>query len=474
MRTAIRWLSAAFVVVFIGAVAIVFQARAHPTVRNTLVQAVLHAQVALNRPSAATLELARTRAQRDDWTTFAHDQARTGLESQDTGITRDTVGHLALRWIRKLGKKTVASPIVARGSVYLATYDGDVIALDSADGSERWRRNVGATGVRMTPALVGDLLLVGVYGELGPTKRPQGASFAALDAASGALRWQTALPGLVRSEPVVVGSTIYEGLAGGDAFSGCFNGRIVALDLTTGRQLPPVWYTVRAKNDGGGIWGPLSSDGSRVYIGTGNSCSQLGKADYGDGIVALGAPDLHLAWHVPAFVPNVDDSDVGGGVMLLGTRAYVAGKSGYLYVIDRTTGTLVKRFDLNPYARNGGSIGTPTGDGRIVVVSTGYLTNPWDPPKTVETAGGDLVAYDLDFHERYRVHMDYTVMGYAAFVPGVGFTAQDRRLIAFDSETGTVLWSALLDDTAYASPAVVPSGLYEVTNSGTVFAYGMP
>ena len=433
----------------------------------------LNMTLAFTHPDAGTFERAAAKARGDDWPTFAHDERRSGLETTDTGINRATAGNLRLRWMHSLGASAVSSPLAVGGSVYAATSTGDVVALDAATGRERWRRHVG-NSVHMTPAVVGNSLLVGDYGQFGRVgEKPRGSAFTALDTATGAVRWRTELPGLVRSEPVVLGSTIYEGLAGGDSFSGCFNGRIITLDLKTGRKLPAEWMTVPgAHDDGGGIWSPLSTDGRQIDAGTGNSCSRLGGAGYGDALVGLDPSGLRTLWHVPTFVPNVDDSDVGGGVMIAGDRGYAAGKSGYLYVVNRLTGKLLFRYDLKPYARNGGSIATPTSDGIVVIVSSGELTDPWD--KSFEQAGGDLVALDRDANERYRIHSNYAIHGYVAFVPGVGFTALDRKLVAFDSSNGTILWRGPLDDVAYASPAVVPSGVYIVTNHGTVFAYGLP
>jgi hypothetical protein len=218
----------------------------------------------------------------------------------------------------------------------------------------------------------------------------------------------------------------------------------------------------------------VSTDGKQIDFGTGNSCKHLGRDGFGDAIVALRARDLQVLWKVSAFVPNVDDSDVGGGVMLLDGRGYVVGKSGYLYVIEHKTGGLLARFDLKPFARNGGSIGTPTSDGNSIVVSTGELHSPWDNEHSMSSAGGDLIGLDAATHERYRLHSGYAVQGYAAFVRGIGFAALDRSLVAFDSTTGATLWKGALDDTAYASPTAVPSGVYEVTSRGTVFAYGLP
>ena len=466
------WFVAAAVAVLAGA-AVAAMLMGPARLNRYAAEAEAALAIATAHPGGETFARSRQLARKDDWPTFAHDQHRSGFETAETGITKESVSHLALRWARELHEPAVASPIVAGGRVYVATSNGSVLAFDAADGRQLWRVKVG-DAIHMTPALEGTSLLVGVYGTFGKTGEvPHGASFLALDAATGALRWRTPLPGLVRSEPVILGSKIYEGLAGGDEFSGCFDGRIVVLDLATGRKLRPEWYAVGGRN-GGGIWSPLSTDGKRVVIGTGNSCKNLGHDRYGDAIVAIDPETMHVFWKVSAFYPGVDDSDVGGGFMMLDGRGYVIGKTGYLYVVDQQSGKLLNRFDLKPWARNGGSIGTPTSDGNTIVVSSGELNSPWDEKRSLETAQADLIGLDAGLKEHYRIHSGYAVHGYAAFVRGIGFAALDRSLVAFDSSTGAILWRGPLDDTAYASPTIVPSGLYEVTNDGTVFAYGLP
>lgn len=440
-----------------------------PTVAALLHRARVLAEVRLHPAGSDELvALARLSAPADEWTTFAHDDRRSGFQSQPTGLTRDTVGTLQRRWMRSLGEPVRASPLVANGLIYVASDSGTVFALDAADGTLRWQRRIGDS-VRMTPALVHGALLVGSYGTFGPAgAKPYGAAFYALDARTGAVRWRTPLPGLIRAEPVVLNGTIYEGLAGGDSFSGCFAGRVVALDERSGALRPAAWRTSDRPDDGGGVWGPLSTDGRTIYFGTGNTCRSLGAAAYGDSIVAL-TPDLRLVWHASAAVPGVDDSDVGGGVALVGSRAYVAGKSGYLYELERGSGRILARRDLAPFARNGGSIGTPTGDGTVVLISGG---NEKNPDLVGSTAGSLLTAFDLAGRVRYRLHSNAVVNGYAAFVPGVGFTVLDRQLVAFDAASGEQLWSADVGAYAYASPVVVPSGVYAATDAGDVFAFG--
>lgn len=114
---------------------------------------------------------------------------------------------------------------------------------------------------------------------------------------------------------------------------------------------------------------------------------------------------------------RVQDSDVGGGVAIVGGRAYVAGKSGYFYTLDRGDGRVLERHDLNPFARNGGSIGTPPGDGTVLLIGSGPKRNP---DSAGDSAGSVMTAGDM----------------------------------------------------AYALPVVVPSGVCAVTNSGDVFAFG--
>jgi outer membrane protein assembly factor BamB len=163
----------------------------------------------------------------------------------------------------------------------------------------------------------------------------------------------------------------------------------------------------------------------------------------------------------------VEDSDVGGGVVLDGERAHVAGKSGYLYDLDTRSGEIVRRIDLAPWARNGGSIGTPTGDGTVLVVSGGEKSDPARP----SAPGCVITAFDKAGRALYHMETDNPVTGYAAFVPGVGFIVLDRQLVAFDARKGDVLWESPLGDLGYASPVVVPSGLYAVNNVGDVFAF---
>jgi outer membrane protein assembly factor BamB len=411
-----------------------------------------------------------TAAPPDDWVTFAHDQARSGLETAATGLNRTTVAALAPRWKVSLRENVWASPIVTGGFVYVATDAGNVYALDAASGAQRWMTHVGAS-VRMTPAAYDGMLFVGVYGVPGAFgAQPTGAAFVALDAATGGLRWTARPPslggvGLIRGEPVVLGGVVYEGLAGGDDFTGCVTGGIMAFDEHSGALARPFWTTTAQANNGGGVWSPLSTDGTTLFAGTGNLCGNE-TAEYGDAAVALGT-NLGASWVAHTWDPGGYDEDVGGGVNVANRLAYVSAKSGLLYALDRGSGLVVWTHDFQPWTRGGGGIGTPTGDGTMIIAGGGELTQS-DP-------NGCLIgAFDLSGNALYTLHASYVVRGAAAFVPGVGFLGLDHALVAFDARSGATLWSSGdLGANMYASPAVVPSGVYTATFSGDVLAFSL-
>lgn len=403
----------------------------------------------------------------DDWVTYAHDQTRSGFESQPTGIDPTTVAALKLRWSVPLHETVYASPIVTGGLVYVASDVGNVYAFDVVSGKLVWKVNVG-NSVRMTPAAYDGMLFVGVFGvEPMNGTQPTGAAIVALDAATGSVRWTARPPnlvGLIRAEPVVLGGVVYEGLSGGDSFNGCVTGGIMGLDEQSGQPVRTFWQTNAGPAGGGAVWSPLSTDGTNLFAGTGNLCGNNEGTGFGDAAVSLGF-GLTPNWIANTFDPSGYDEDVGSGVNVANRLAYVIGKSGLLYALDRSSGLVVWTHDFMPYTRGAGGIGTPTGDGTMILVAGGKMTSG-DPP------GCTIGAFDFSGNLLYTLHSAFEVKGSAAFVSGIGFLGLDHVLVAFDSHTGATLWtSGDLGDNMYASPAVVPSGLYSVTLGGVVSAF---
>jgi polyvinyl alcohol dehydrogenase (cytochrome) len=391
-------------------------------------------------------------APRNDWLTFAHDPLRSGFQPQLTGLDATNVGSLRLRWVHRLGEPLKASPLVTPLRVYLAGQQGTVQALDVRTGRVLWATHLGGD-IDMTPAVGDGLLFVGV--------RTMPGTFAALSTTTGAVKWRASFPGGVRAEPVVFHGVVYEGETGGDS-PHCGHGGVHALDERTGRLLWS-WYVAPRAHLGGSVWSPLGFDGTHLIFGTGNGC--VPGLDAADAIVAL---DLHgrRVWSHPV-APSNSDNDFGGGTLLMHGQAIATNKDGMLYDLNAATGDLVWSTPMGGAPGYGG-IGTPTSDGATIVASAGFLH---DPTKTTWPPGGALIAYDTAGRQKWEVTTKDNFPGAAAIEGGLAFAALYDRFVAIDLSNGSLLWSYPNGGSAYASPAVVPSGVYFANDAGMVFAF---
>lgn len=365
------------------------------------------------------------------------------------------MSRLTLRWTYRYGEALDASPLVSNGLVYLAGESGTVRALSVADGSVVWQVSLGAP-VRMTPALDSGLLFVGTHGQPG--------MLVALDATTGAIRWTATLPGAIRAEPVVLQGTVYVGDASGDP-PVCNQGGLHGFTELTGSHVL-TWFDDPKPADGGAVWSPISTDGDALYFGTGNTCSP--GVTYANAAVKL-SPAGDLQWgHNSANA--LSDDDFGGGLTILGSEAIGIDKNGMLYAFDRASGTIVWSDKLGVLDGYGG-MATPGTDGRTIVVGGGYVT---DPTKTAGNPGGLLYGIARDGKISWKVQLESAITGSIAVVPGVAFVSMNGGLSAISLASGATLWSHAFGATAYASPAVVPSGVYVADEAGTVYAFALP
>jgi hypothetical protein len=457
----------------------------------------------------------------DDWTTYAHDVSRTGYETQPTGITSSTVSSLTLAWRNTPDPSCAtaasaipvvadeASPIVAGGYVYYADACGYVAALSTGSGDIVWHTQLTVPslgGPLGTPTLdaARDLLIVPVHGSNGegctqstiPCPNPaSGGYLAALDAQNGAVVWQQTplAAGNLRGEPFVLHGIVYEGLAGGDFFSGYTNGGIFALDESTGSAigtLPLVQAAPTGETyDGGGSWSPISYDGKYLYFGFGNTRLNDGLQD---SVVQFNpttrelSPNFDLQTFDGVEVQGNNDEDVSGGELLWGGDLYFEGKNGRYYGYPLATPTLpFANVLVNSSGQPGvGAIWTPTTDGNAIAVSSGYDTLPPSP----YSSQLQLYSVGSGSERCEKTATNSALYSYAAFVSGIGFVGFDNQVatgsstalpifIAFDDNCN-ILWqdTSQTDILAYfyGGPAVVPSGVYAIDDMGNVYAWKLP
>ncbi|MGZ3563898.1 MAG: outer membrane protein assembly factor BamB family protein [Vulcanimicrobiaceae bacterium] len=389
----------------------------------------------------------------DDWATYAHDDQRTAYQPQNTGITRQNVQNLKLRWTYNVPSGEVASPIVSGGSIYLAGLNGTVHSLAVSDGHVQWQQSIGF-GIRMTPALRDGMLFVGAY---------NGApNFFALNAKSGATVWQASLPGWIRGEPVIHNGVVYEGSSGGD-IPFCYQGGLFALNESTGTQ-EWQWLVNPFANDGGSVWAPISFDGQHLIFGTGNTCAKI--INTGDSVISLTLNGkLNWQWDQTGWDSRVDD-DMGGGALLVGSNLFIANKNAYFYSINPQTGSVLWKQSLGG-AGGYGSIGTPSTDGKVIMISIGQATSSSTAP------GGGIVALNPTGQRIWSISTQQPNNGYVAVTHGIAFATLDNKLVALDPATGKTLWSYTAPADFYASPVIVPSGVYAVDQAGHAFAFSL-
>lgn len=448
----------------------------------------------------------------DDWTTFAHDDQRTGNQTQSAGISLTNVTSLRVAWqSSQLDSAFIASPVVYGGLVIVASADGVVYALNAQSGALVWKTTLpmilpaGANEgrVKSTPAIDGDRLFLGdIYLN---TNLPDGYSdnpefpsdFYALSLTTGDIIWTTRLPGIIRGQPLAMNGRVYIGTAGGDPLN-CLQGGMQALDESSGSVLWS-WVVSPIPGNGGTSWSPVTFDGSHIVFGTGNTCTV--PEPTANAVVALNL-DGTLAWSFQGFdnrnnsdtENTLNDNDQGGGIDYVNGTYYFENKDGNLYSLVAPN---LPQF-IVPLG-GAGSIATPTTDGTMVVADVGHILSDdgkskhkigeWylDLSNKVprfrtkngfaphESSSEGLVGYDLGGNPKWLVPSTSVVYQYAAINNGVVYVGVNGTLSTYSLQSGKWTGWAFVpipkNDSFMAGPVVVPSGLYAADIAGYVYAF---
>ncbi len=299
------------------------------------------------------------------WTTYHHDAARTGVDSDGTSPLAPT-----LSWQSpNLGAPMWNQPLIVGGVVYAATIGDDVYALDASSGAVIWHASAG------TPVPAGKL----PCGDISPTvgivstpviDRASGVIYVVADTWNGT-QAQHLLEGFrltdgarVLSTPVdppgadpkailqraglnLDGENVVFGFGGNDGDCSVYRGAVVS--APENGAAPSYWQVpIAAPSSGGGaVWataGPSVDAAGNVYVSTGNPNPSGGEAttfDDSDAVVSLD-PALHFTgWFEPPTwrADSNSDRDLGSAApeLLPGGLLFQAGKNGTGYLIDTAT-----------------------------------------------------------------------------------------------------------------------------------------
>jgi alcohol dehydrogenase (cytochrome c) len=307
-----------------------------------------------------------------DWPTY-HGDYRGNRYSKLSGIDTTSVGRLALKWLFALPgtARLQVTPLVVEGVMYV-TGPNECYALDAGNGRRLWhyRRP-------RTPGLVGDASAginrgVAVSGDR-LFMVTDHAHLVALDRFTGRLLWETTMADWrenygATSAPLAVEGLVISGTSGGDEG---VRGFFAAFDETTGNEVWRFWTVPKRGEPGSETWegkdiehpcasawltGTYDAETKTLYWPTGNPCpdfdgdQRLGDNLYSDSILALDVATGRLKWHYQFTPHDVWDWDAQQPPVLVdldwqGTPRKLllhANRNGFFYVLDRTTGELLR------------------------------------------------------------------------------------------------------------------------------------
>jgi alcohol dehydrogenase (cytochrome c) len=305
----------------------------------------------------------------EDWLTYGGNYASQRF-SELKQINKTNVASLKLEWVYQLRRQGIfeSSPIVVDGMMYVTEPPTTVTALDVRTGRPVWR---------WSADLPKDLLTIGLF----PTNRGVAilgdtvyvatidAHLVALDAKTGTVRWRVEIGSnkqavAITQAPLALNGKIVVGMGGGE---GGLRGYIDAYDAKDGKRLwrlytipttgePGVetWEGDTYKYGGATTWntGAYDPELNTLYWGTGNPAPDWnGDARKGDNLyscslLAIDADTGKMKWYFQFTPHETHDWDASEPPILF--DAVVGGKkrkivaqadrNAFYYVLDRETG----------------------------------------------------------------------------------------------------------------------------------------
>ena len=264
-----------------------------------------------------------------------------GVHALDLQTGRKIWQYVPAKEKKKPKLRLSGGPGAGEGLVVIGTLDGQVIALDAVDGSEKWRARVSGE-VISAPAVANGMVFV----------RSNDGRVSALDASSGEQRWFNAqeLPALtVRGNaPVVAGP--------GVLFIGNDDGTLAALAMQDGR---PLWEQMVGTPEGRTELERMADvDGAPVLEG-----NTLYVSSFKNETLAIEGPTGRPLWS--------RDHGGSGGLGVSSGNVLVTDGKGVVYGLDKMSGAAM--WSQQALARRSVTGPAIHGDYAVVGDYKGYL-----------------------------------------------------------------------------------------------------
>jgi outer membrane protein assembly factor BamB len=340
------------------------------------------------------------------WDNFGADPQRT-LARPDLDIG------LPLKHFWVVGLRTYIEypPSYCSGILYVNTFGGRTVALDSHNGHTIWQRFGGRKP--STPAIAGPRLLVS----------SDDGTVTAYNRFNGQLLWRLNVGGKVESSPVALGRIAYFGAS---------DGRLFAVYVRTG-------HVKWAYNTGGIVNSSPSVSGNRIFITT-----------YAGSIFCLRVDDAHKIWSTYLKRDSLRYDSFYASASTDGRRIFTISRSGKIYALSASTGRVIWTSHVGGYGYSTPAIS----QGRVFI-------GGFD--------GGLRAFRATDGKLLWRRDLRGRILG-GSFVAGnLVFTSTlEERTFALRVSDGKILWQIHMGK---YSPGIVTERHYFFTLNGIVMAW---
>jgi len=487
-----------------------------------------------------------------DWATHGGDLYNRRYSPLEE-ITTETIKDLKPTWITSLGSgldfkySGEGTPLVVDGVMFITTGENDVLALDAVTGEQIWEWRPEVTDKLDTVCCGWNNRGVAV-GEGKVFATLLDARLVALDQQTGEVLWETEVANwqegyTITNAPLYYNGKVYTGVAGGEYG---IRGRMMAYDADIGRE---VWRfnTIPGPGEEGydqGSWPYEENDSwltggapvwqtpavdpelGYIYFAAGNTAPDLDGSDregdnlFANSMLALDAETGEYKWHFQEVHHDIWDMDPANPVILydvemdgeLRKGIAQAGKTGWVYFLDRTDGTPLvgieeKAVPQDERQKTAATQPYPVGDSFVPQEITeedikndlgptfegkvGKLFDPfWEEPLTIKPGPGGGANWPPSAYspetEYYYVLASDQYFGFersegefeeGSIYIGSIFTpildAPSRGTVtAIDVKTNKIAWQHVWDSTAYSGVLTTKGNLVFVGhNDGRLIAY---
>jgi alcohol dehydrogenase (cytochrome c) len=472
----------------------------------------LAASLAVAQAQVPYTRIVKAASEPGSWLTYSGNYAAHRFSALNE-ITPANVAGLKARWVYQLSpaRSHETSPIVVDGVMYISEPDS-VAALDVRSGRTLWTwrhtlprvvRTLGFARVNRGVAVLGDTVYAGTID----------AHLVALDARSGALRWDTVVADhatghCITAAPLAINGKIIVGISGGEAG---IRGFLDAYDAKSGKQVWRLWTIPAPGEPGHDTWtsdswihggGPTWVTGSYdpelnlIYWGTGNPGPDWnGDVRPGDNLytcslLAVDAATGKMRWHFQftphdthdwdaTEIPVLFDAEVRGRARKL---VAMANRNAFYYLLDRETGEYLQ---ATPFAKQTWAKGIddrgrpmlvpgmdPSVEGTLVYPSLQGATNWFSPSFDARAARFYVAVREMGAYY-YKGEADYKV---GTFFGGGGERRLDGdqaygAIRALDAVTGKMQWEFRLQSPPWSGVLSTAGGLvFGLSSEGNFFA----